>query len=161
MVERVVVTLQGESEKVDVVVHWMGGHQSPATMIRPVARLEQLSYVDALRVRVAQLHQQGLDRPTMAATLNAEGWRPAKRRQTFTADMVGSLLLRQGLGSGQAATGHQGGASGQRMDPDRVDADFRIPRRPCINGFARGYEGTASAPRVSPCVVDLGRRERT
>lgn len=39
--ERVVVTLQGASEKVDVVVHWMGGHQSPATMIRPVARLEQ------------------------------------------------------------------------------------------------------------------------
>jgi hypothetical protein len=41
LVERVVVTLQGESEKVDVVVHWMGGHQSQATMIRPVARLEQ------------------------------------------------------------------------------------------------------------------------
>jgi Recombinase/Recombinase zinc beta ribbon domain len=41
LVERVVVTRQGESEKVDVVVHWMGGHQSPATMIRPVARLEQ------------------------------------------------------------------------------------------------------------------------
>ena len=37
----------------------------------------------------------------MAATLNAEGWRPAKRRQTFTADMVGALLLRQGLGSGR------------------------------------------------------------
>src|SRR5262250_17969 len=85
-------------EKVDVVVHWLGGHQSPATMIRPVARLEQLSYVDALRGRVAQLHQQGIDRPTIAATLNAEGWRPAKRRQTFTADMVGALLARQGLG---------------------------------------------------------------
>jgi hypothetical protein len=101
LIERVVVTRQGESEKVDVVVHWMGGHQSQATMIRPVARLEQLSYVDALRGRVAQLHQQGVDRPTIAATLNAEGWRPAKRRQTFTADMVGSLLLRQGLGSGR------------------------------------------------------------
>jgi len=101
LIERVVVTLQGESEKVDVVVHWMGGHQSQATMIRPVARLEQLSYVDALRGRVAQLHQQGVDRPTIAATLNAEGWRPAKRRPTFTADMVGSLLLRQGLGSGR------------------------------------------------------------
>ena len=52
-------------------------------------------------MRVAQLHQQGIDRPTSAATLNAEGWRPAKRRQTFTADMVGALLLRQGLGSGR------------------------------------------------------------
>src|ERR687888_1412226 len=100
LVERVVVTLQGESEKVDVAVHWRGGHQSQATMIRPVARLEQLSYVDALRGRVAQLHQQGVDRPTIAATLNAEGWRPAKRRQTFTAEMGGALLFREGGGAG-------------------------------------------------------------
>jgi DNA invertase Pin-like site-specific DNA recombinase len=101
LVERIVVTLQGESERVEVVVHWMGGHQSQATMIRPVACFEQLSYIEALRGRVAMLHQQGSDRPTIAATLNAEGWRPAKRRTTFTADMVGSLLLRQGLGSGR------------------------------------------------------------
>ena len=101
LVERIVVTLQGESERVEVVVHWMGGHQSQATMIRPVACFEQLSYSEALQGRVAMLHQQGRDRPTIAATLNAEGWRPAKRRTTFTADMVGSLLLRQGLGSGR------------------------------------------------------------
>jgi hypothetical protein len=48
--------------------------------------------------RVAALHQQGLGRAAMAQQLNAEGWRPAKRRQTFTADMVGALLARQGLG---------------------------------------------------------------
>jgi hypothetical protein len=101
LVERIAVTLQGESERVEVVVHWIGGHQSRATMIRPVACFEQLSYIAALRERVAMLHQQGCDRPTIAATLNAEGWRPAKRRTTFTADMVGSLLLRQGLGSGR------------------------------------------------------------
>lgn len=52
-------------------------------------------------MRVAQLHQQDLDRPTIAATLHAEGWRPAKRRQPLTAEMVGSLLLRQGRGSGR------------------------------------------------------------
>jgi hypothetical protein len=38
----------------------------------------------------------------MAEGLNAAGWRPAKRRQTFTADMVRSLLVRQGLSSSQA-----------------------------------------------------------
>jgi hypothetical protein len=35
----------------------------------------------------------------IAAQLNAEGWRPAKRRDTFTAAMVSSLLSRQGLRS--------------------------------------------------------------
>jgi hypothetical protein len=61
--------------------------------------------MNALRWRVAQRHQHDVDRPTIAATLHAEGWRPAKRRQTCTADRVGSLVLRQGLGSGRPKRG--------------------------------------------------------
>jgi hypothetical protein len=61
--------------------------------------LDQLSYYPALLARAAALHQQGLSRGAIAEGLNAEGWRPAKRRQTFTADMVRSLLVRQGLSS--------------------------------------------------------------
>jgi hypothetical protein len=99
LVERVVVTVQGESEKVDLEVHWIGGHRTHAQQIRPVARLDQLSYYPALLARVAALHQQGLGRGAIAERLNAEGWRPAKRRSTFTAEMVRSLLMRQGLSS--------------------------------------------------------------
>ena len=99
LVERVVVTVQGESEKVDLEVHWIGGHRTHAQRIRPVARLDQLSYYPALLARVAALHQQGLARGAIAERLNAEGWRPAKRRSTFTAEMVRSLLMRQGLSS--------------------------------------------------------------
>jgi DNA invertase Pin-like site-specific DNA recombinase len=99
LVERVVVTVQGESEKVDLEVHWIGGHRTHAQRIRPVARLDQLSYYPALLARVAALHQQGLGRGAIAERLNAEGWRPAKRRSTFTAEMVRSLLMRQGLSS--------------------------------------------------------------
>jgi hypothetical protein len=67
-----------------------------------VARLDQLSYYPALLARAAALHQQGLRRGAIAAVLNAEGWRPAKRRQTFTTDMVRSLLVRQGLSASKA-----------------------------------------------------------
>ena len=52
--------------------------------------------------RAAALQQQGLSRGAIAERLNAEGWRPAKRRQTFTADMVRSLLVRQGLSASKA-----------------------------------------------------------
>jgi DNA invertase Pin-like site-specific DNA recombinase len=97
LVERVVVTVQGRSEQVEVQVHWIGGHGTRTTLIRPVACLEQLSYYPQLLQRVAALHAQGDDRPTIAKTLDAEGWRPAKRRSTFTAAMVGTLLARQGL----------------------------------------------------------------
>jgi DNA invertase Pin-like site-specific DNA recombinase len=97
LVHRVVVTVQGESEHVAVRVDWVGGHSTEAPLIRPVARLEQLSYYPQLQARVVALYTQGKDRTTIAQTLNAEGWRPAKRRATFTALMVGRLLARQGL----------------------------------------------------------------
>jgi DNA invertase Pin-like site-specific DNA recombinase len=42
LVERVVVTVQGESERVDAQIHWFGGHGTQTTLIRPVARLDQL-----------------------------------------------------------------------------------------------------------------------
>jgi Recombinase/Recombinase zinc beta ribbon domain len=102
LVERVVVTVQGESEQVELEIHWIGGHRTQTRRRRPVARLDQLSYYPALLARAAALHQQGLSRGAIAEALNAEGWRPAKRRQTFTADMVRSLLVRQGLSTSKA-----------------------------------------------------------
>jgi len=103
LVERVVVTVQGESERVEVQVHWIGGSSTQATLIRPVARLDQLSYYPQLMARVAALHAQGEEAPAIARMLNAEGWRPAKRCETFNAAMVRTLQLRQGLRSRQSA----------------------------------------------------------
>jgi hypothetical protein len=102
LVERVVGTVQGESAHVALEVHWIGGHRTQTRRRRPVARLDQLSYSPALLARAAALHPQGLSRGAIAEGLNAAGWRPAKRRQTFTADMVRSLLARQGLRSSKA-----------------------------------------------------------
>ncbi len=99
LVERVVVTVQGESEKVDVQVHWIGGQGTRITLIRPVRRLEQLSYYPELLQRVAMLHAQGKDAPTIAGMLNSEGWKPPKRRQYFNPERVRCLLYRQGIRS--------------------------------------------------------------
>jgi DNA invertase Pin-like site-specific DNA recombinase len=99
LIDRVVVTVQGETEKVAVEYHWAGGHKTQATLIRPVARLEQLSYYPDLLKRVAELNDQQKNAPTIAHILNEEGWRPAKRRETFNACMVHILLSRQGLKS--------------------------------------------------------------
>jgi DNA invertase Pin-like site-specific DNA recombinase len=97
MLERVVVTVEGDREKVAVECHWVGGVQTSHSLRRPVARLGQLSDHAALLDRVRDLHACGLKAPAIAAALNAEGWRPAKRRPTFTAEMVRSLLHRQGV----------------------------------------------------------------
>ncbi len=97
LVERVIVTVQGESERVEVQLHWIGGQGTRATLTRPVARLDQLSYYPQLMARVAVLHAEGHRGTTIAQILNAEGWHPAKRCEVFNGAMVYSLLVRLGL----------------------------------------------------------------
>ena len=97
MLERVVVTVAGDSETVAVTCHWAGGVQTSHGLRRPVARLEQLSDYAALLARIDALHGAGWSPPAIAETLNTQGWRPAKRRPTFTAAMVRGLLHRQGV----------------------------------------------------------------
>ena len=106
LIERVLVTVIDETEKVQVEVHWMGGHKTRTELIRPVARLEQLSGYQDLMARVKALHSQGHTAADIAQHLNTEGWRPPKRRKTYNAPMVRGLLSRQGLGTGTPKQQH-------------------------------------------------------
>ena len=100
-------------------------------------------------MRVAQLHQQGLDRPTIAATLNAEGWRPAKRRRTFTADMVGSLLLRQGLGSGRPQRVTKVERQANEWTLTELTQTLEIPPPTLYTWLRKGYMRARQARHVS------------
>jgi DNA invertase Pin-like site-specific DNA recombinase len=97
IVERVVVTVQGESERVQVSIDWVGGGRTEAEIVRPVARLEQLSYYPQLCDRARQLAFEGRSAGAIAARLNAEGFRPPKRREHFGPQGVLDLL--QSLGT--------------------------------------------------------------
>lgn len=97
LIERIVVTVEGKTEKVKVLFQWAGGHKTETILIRPVARLEQLNYYRDLLKRVAELHAEQKNSSAIAQILNNEGWRPAKRRETFNRGMVLNLLSRQGL----------------------------------------------------------------
>jgi hypothetical protein len=95
LVERVEVAVQGETEWAEVVVHWSGGFVSRHEVRRPVRRLEQLRDYAALMDRVLELHRAGHTSGAIADRLNAEGFRPAKRRETFNSLMVRQMLSRQ------------------------------------------------------------------
>lgn len=96
LVEQIVLLIQGQSERVEVEITWAGGHKTKTQVIRPVARLSQLSYFPELVERVRTLRAQGQSARQIALRLNAEGWRPAKRRLTFTGAMVQELWSRDG-----------------------------------------------------------------
>jgi hypothetical protein len=82
------------TECVLVAIEWAGGHFTHLEVTRPVRRIEQLSYHKKLLKRIGALRDEGHTYEAIAATLNEEGWRPAKRRETFTKQMVQSLMAR-------------------------------------------------------------------
>ncbi len=95
VVDRVVIEAEGESERVGVCIEWAGGAaRTEGTAIRPVARLEQLSYYQRLCERVRALSGEGLAARAIAECLNAEGHRPPKRRESFGAQGVRDLMRR-------------------------------------------------------------------
>lgn len=96
LLERILVEVVGDTEKVRVECHWHGGARTTHELTRPVARLTSLSTYADLTARAAELRREGLECADIAEVLNAEGWRPAKRRATFNAPMVHHLLLRCG-----------------------------------------------------------------
>ncbi len=74
-----------------------GAIETSHQLIRPVARLAQLSNYAALVEHAAKLRHAGQSYNAIAETLNREGWRPAKRRDTFNGSMVHHLLSKAGI----------------------------------------------------------------
>jgi len=97
LIDRVIVTIQGDTEKVHISIHWKGGYQSEANFNRPVGKLKQLSYYKELIERVADLYEKGNSLTIIANILNQEEWQSPKQRCLFNSGMVRTILLRKGL----------------------------------------------------------------
>jgi len=95
VIERVVVDVQGESERVDVEVHWAGGFVSQHELIRPVASYRQLSCYDELMAHIEELRNAGRTSTQIADQLNGEGFHPPSCNG-FDALTIRRLLSRQG-----------------------------------------------------------------
>ncbi len=103
LLERVVVTVDKASERVDVALHWVGGAVRPHALARPVTRYDQQSDYPRLVARLRELCAERLNAAAIAERLNAEGFRPPKRTSRFTRDMVLRLIGQLGLSSSRAA----------------------------------------------------------
>jgi DNA invertase Pin-like site-specific DNA recombinase len=97
LLERVLIEVIDGSEQVRVECHWHGGNQTAHQLTRPIARLDKLSTYKNLLARIGDLRRDRLVLADIAAVLNREGWRPAKRRDTYNAQMVRRLIAKAGL----------------------------------------------------------------
>src|SRR5918993_5880975 len=97
VIERVVVEVEGDSERVGVRIEWAGGRQTTDVVIRPVSSFESLSYYSELCERVRKLASGGLDSTLIARRLDAEGYRSPKLVEGFGHQGVQKLIRRLGL----------------------------------------------------------------
>lgn len=95
LIKQVVVTAPCDTQHVDMTIHWAGSYTSHHTLVRPVARYDQLDNYERLIERLLELRAQKQTSAQIANQLNHEGYRPPKRRETFNAAMVRQLLARR------------------------------------------------------------------
>jgi DNA invertase Pin-like site-specific DNA recombinase len=99
LLEQVVVTVEGNTDRVDVELRWAGGFVSRHTLSRPVQTYEQLSNYDELKTRIDTLRGEHKTLTDVAATLNAEGFHPPKRSRQFTPAILSRFLRERGVRS--------------------------------------------------------------
>lgn len=98
LVDRVVATVEGTSEWVDVVVHWAGGHETHTRVCRPVGNLHQLQEHAALLEALRRLRREGYSAGAIADHLNAAGWRTPTQRNPFNERLVRMMVARHARG---------------------------------------------------------------
>lgn len=97
LIKRIIVSIEGNTENVQIEIQWFGEHKTYAKFIRPVAKIEQLSYYRELLERISALHKEGKESSVIAGILNKEGWKTAKQRGPFNEGIVSKMLSRNGL----------------------------------------------------------------
>jgi hypothetical protein len=97
LIEELSVAVDKASERVEVEIRWVGGPVESHTLSRPVKRYDLQADYPRLVERLRAWGSEGLSAATMAERLDAEGFRPPKRADRFSAEMVRRLLWHLGL----------------------------------------------------------------
>ena len=154
LIEDITVRVAGDSELVDVIITWAGGYQATGQAVRPVARLDQLSYYPALLARVTGLAEAGRTNRQIAGVLNAEGFRPPKRTSRFTGGQVRTLITRRGIrgqrkGRPAALTGLPPG----QWSVTSLSAELGMPTASIYNWIYRGWITARHAPGTRNWII--------
>jgi hypothetical protein len=130
-----------------VDITWAGGHRTSGRAVRPVGRLDQLSYYPALLETVTRLAGEGRNSRQIAGTLNAAGYRPPKRTAVFTGQQVRNIISKHAIR--ENAKGRP--AVLTDLDPGEwsvpgLSAELGMPTASIYNWIYRGWITARRAP---------------
>jgi DNA invertase Pin-like site-specific DNA recombinase len=97
IIQRVMVTGEGTSERLQVTIEWVGGGTTAGIVTRPISRIEHLSYYPLLCERIQTLAQAGYSTALITAALAQEGFHSPKQGTPFSRQSVHELMRRLGV----------------------------------------------------------------
>jgi DNA invertase Pin-like site-specific DNA recombinase len=97
MIDRVIASVHGDTEYVDVTIHWAGEFASQHQILRPVREYGQLRDFDLLVKRIRELQEDGRSNAEMASQLNQEGFRPPRNAHAYSKELIHQLVSRLGI----------------------------------------------------------------
>ena len=140
LIDHIVVEVQGQTEMVDVAIHWAGGFVSRHEVVRPVRHYAQLRDYDRLKARIRELQQIGQSSRQIAQRLNQEGFRPPRRAKRYNGDMVRQVVSR---GTRQKSNDDRDRSDLSLSADEWVLGDLAekvsIPETTLYNWFRRGW----------------------
>lgn len=96
LIDRLEVSIEQNSEKLSVLIHWAGGDCTLLPLCRTVSRYEQLSFYPKMLGRIELLTKQGQSDEQIASTLRAEGFH-CPQKKALSSLSVARLRRRHGL----------------------------------------------------------------
>ena len=118
VIKQIIIWGAVNDERMDMRIEWQGDHVTEGQVVRPVARLDQVSTYAEVCQRVEAAVTQGKTALDVTEELNAAGLRPPKRRDTWNVTQVRSLAQRLGL---QFSKGTDGRTLPSRRPPRAGD----------------------------------------
>ena len=152
LIDKIIVTVEGTSEQVKVMIEWSGGFSCQAQIVRPVAKWTQLSYYPQLCEQLKQMVEANLTTDEMIDCLHQEGFRPPKRRQTFNRAIVQTLIRQLGLRTCPLPKA-RGSLSEYEWWLPELAATLKMPTVTLYNWVRRGWVKARQQPAPPKCWI--------
>ncbi len=128
--------------------------QTAGQAVRPVGRLDQLSYYPALLARVTELAAAGRTNQQIADALNAGGFRPPKRTSRFTGQQVRTLISQRGIrGQRKGRPAVLTGLAPGEWSVPTLSAELGMPTASIYNWIYRGWITARHAPGTRNWII--------
>jgi DNA invertase Pin-like site-specific DNA recombinase len=97
IIQRVIVRVEGVSERLHMTIEWVGGGTTAGITTRPVRRTEDLSYYPQLCERVRALAAEGYSTVKITACLAQEGFRSPRQDRALNRQTVIEVMRHLGV----------------------------------------------------------------